>query len=240
MQLDMLTTVDDQPQQDAEDTLDPKKYDADRSECESPALHPQSAYRYGCRCKGCRKYRSAWSGRRKTGPTPCAAEGCEQPRRQVQGARYCDSHTTSRDYRVTGREPKRTPDQKCMVCQEMKPISLKKSYRVCRSCFQSNSKIYRVAMRHHAPPEMLLGWINNPHCTLCDQRVGVTGSVTQRSYSAVDHDHSCCPGGESCGQCIRGLLCVKCNTQLGAFESLTTGVGMDKILRYLNPSGVVS
>jgi hypothetical protein len=31
----------------------------------------------------------------------------------------------------------------------------------------------------------------------------------------VDHDHACCPGTKSCGSCIRGLLCMKCNTILG-------------------------
>jgi recombination endonuclease VII len=34
----------------------------------------------------------------------------------------------------------------------------------------------------------------------------------------VDHDHACCSGGKSCGKCVRGLLCVKCNAGLGSFQ----------------------
>jgi hypothetical protein len=34
----------------------------------------------------------------------------------------------------------------------------------------------------------------------------------------VDHDHSCCPGKYTCGNCIRGLLCRTCNMALGGFK----------------------
>jgi hypothetical protein len=36
-----------------------------------------------------------------------------------------------------------------------------------------------------------------------------------KGHLAVDHDHSCCSGRHSCGKCIRGLLCSKCNKGIG-------------------------
>ena len=34
----------------------------------------------------------------------------------------------------------------------------------------------------------------------------------------VDHDHLCCPGEVTCGKCIRGLLCGKCNLGISYFN----------------------
>lgn len=48
----------------------------------------------------------------------------------------------------------------------------------------------------------------NNRCKICDKEFTVTPSV--------DHDHLCCPGHRTCGNCIRGLLCNLCNAGLGS------------------------
>jgi hypothetical protein len=35
----------------------------------------------------------------------------------------------------------------------------------------------------------------------------------------IDHDHTCCPGRWGCKNCVRGLICVGCNTLIGYLET---------------------
>lgn len=46
-------------------------------------------------------------------------------------------------------------------------------------------------------------------CYVCRRATGA------RRKLSVDHDHACCNGPNSCGKCVRGLLCSKDNEWLG-------------------------
>lgn len=51
-------------------------------------------------------------------------------------------------------------------------------------------------------------------CAICQQPDPVDGKEL-----AVDHDRSCCPDHKNtCGKCVRGLLCSLCNRSLGMLK----------------------
>lgn len=57
----------------------------------------------------------------------------------------------------------------------------------------------------------------------------------------VDHNHACCPGRKSCGKCVRGILCHRCNTVIGlAGDSIELLSNAIKYLGSYSPSPEVA
>jgi hypothetical protein len=212
--------------------LDPGKYQADRRDCQNPSLHPQSAYRYGCRCVGCRKYRSAWQARMKQGPLLCQFEGCTNPKRRVQAARYCDDHATSKAYVLTSRQ-----QVSCRLCDVSIGVLASSRYHLCSGCRSRWQSLINTASRHRVDPERVYRWLRDMACELCAEPLVVPDRGEGGKRFNIDHDHRCCASGNSCGRCVRGILCVRCNTALGYIESLQRADVLMPALRWITTAG---
>ncbi|RJQ27072.1 hypothetical protein C4577_02000 [Candidatus Parcubacteria bacterium] len=64
---------------------------------------------------------------------------------------------------------------------------------------------------------------------LLEKKCGICGTCDFANNWCLDHDHNCCPYGEYCSKCVRGILCERCNVGLGGFkentESLLSAIG---------------
>lgn len=108
--------------------------------------------------------------------------------------------------------------KQCSICHHVFPMTdfrlSKNGYRdsYCVECKKAYHK--RKSIISHGitiPDYVTMLAIQQGVCKIC-------GGTDNGRRLAIDHDHSCCPGHYSCGKCIRGLLCQRCNTILGLAE----------------------
>lgn len=103
----------------------------------------------------------------------------------------------------------------CPTCKERKPRSAfwapsdrTRNPSVCSGCQGAahRERMFGVSSRSYAS----LLEAQGGHCANCPRTEAENGKAL-----AVDHNHACCPGRKSCGECVRGLLCSNCNKALG-------------------------
>lgn len=84
----------------------------------------------------------------------------------------------------------------------------KNGVRQCGDCNRDRAYYHRYGLtleQYNAMHDDQSG-----HCLGCDRE-----QVEGERWLAVDHDRACCSGDQSCGKCVRGLLCTPCNMAVG-------------------------
>lgn len=153
---------------------------------------------------------------------PCAALGCTV---DAKSKGFCSNHYAL--YKRHGdplvrMRPYRTHAEPegfcwCPQCQRSLPedeFARKRTGRAawCRSCSADRhvQRYYGITIEEFRARLAAQGGV----CAICGEPETATLNGRVRRMT-VDHDHACCPGPKSCGKCVRGLLCARCNATLG-------------------------
>lgn len=159
----------------------------------------------------------------------CAFEACA---RVVSARGFCTGHYQQqkkgntlaplREKRANGavKEMAKRGIIECRRCGRSKPVSEYSTRNAagvprpyCRPCNAEQVRLnnYKVTKEF---VDLLLEF-QNGCCAVCG------GAHPGGRAMDIDHDHSCCPGPGSCGDCVRGLVCNNCNMHgLSWYEAL--------------------
>lgn len=144
-------------------------------------------------CKYCRN-RSSINGQVNNNKR-CSLDNCNSPH---YSSTFCRMHYER--YKRNGEtERQLTPMDKVYYYDGQKKFT----YRDSR--IRHLSKFYNMSMETY--DEMA-----KAGCWVC----GRTHNYSRRLH--VEHDHKCCPSNKSCGECVRGIVCNKCNILIGKYE----------------------
>jgi hypothetical protein len=155
-------------------------------------------HRYGYCLVHCTRFVRTGSALRPPPKSPyCSVEGCSRDR-STKG--LCSTHYTrfSKTGDAGSAYIQTMVPKECAVVLCQKNGGLKSS-SLCRQ--------HRQMAKSYGVDENLYVVMANSACYVCKS----TSSVM-----SIDHDHSCCSGRESCGDCVRGALCSRCNMVLGS------------------------
>lgn len=150
----------------------------------------------------------------------CSDVNCRLPRKNASEFREGRSRCRECEARVMREYKIRFPDR---VRESQRKYHQKHEWKI------QHTRSIGIEYRNHPEKwwyrtiKKLYGMTSSDYTKLLSQqesRCAICGKHQQdlSRRLSVDHNHSCCSGKTSCGKCIRGLLCDKCNHGLGQFN----------------------
>lgn len=155
-------------------------------------FYKQGNSQYDYYCKYCRVGASIQSQHNNT--KKCSIEDCKKPH---YAKTWCRMHY-ARWVRTgqTNRKSSRVKKQRTYIYNG-KEFTYRKSYEL----------MYKYKMTQEEFDER-----TSKGCEIC-------GIEQVDTSFHVDHDHNCCDGVISCGECVRGVICSRCNVAVEKYES---------------------
>lgn len=154
-----------------------------------------------------------------------------------EGGRECTKCHRYKTWDEFGPAPRGTngKNSRCRPCLAAKAEAYRAKDPAAADLYQFVSGLKRKFHMTLEQYEQLLA-VQGGVCGLCHEpetRLS-SGPRTKGTVQrlSVDHDHSCCPGVKSCGKCVRGLLCARCNWLIGRVEA--AGFSLGELKSYLD------
>ena len=117
--------------------------------------------------------------------------------------RYLRLAGVSRDAARRGGKPHGRAALVCTQCGAPPPLKQGK----CKPCLARYHRSYHLRKQY--------GITIGEYERIMEQQGGCCAICRREGRLVVDHDHSCCSGKRTCGKCVRGLLCFRCNYGIG-------------------------
>ena len=161
-------------------------------------------------CNG--HYQQLWKSQelrplQNRGEVPCTFSGCAK---KAVSKGLCNGH-----YKQKRRGKPLSPlNPSKAVVKPLNTYKVEHTPCAIEACTRASTKATELCRNHNTKPyvwgltkEQLLNMPTN--CEVC-------GKYDESLH--VDHDHSCCNRRGSCGKCVRGFICLGCNTALGMVQ----------------------
>ena len=141
----------------------------------------------------------------------CSRPAEIDPSQRRQRRTYCRDckRQVEREAAAAKRAARPRVERFCRGCKT-EITDLPSRTRYCSKQCQRRDEMLRNRYGIHVSDYETMLATQDGRCALCP------ATPNGRAFH-VDHDHGCCSGRKTCGRCVRGLLCGRCNQRLGMF-----------------------